>query len=451
MKSRTGGLFAVWFVLAACGAWPPPIVTPPVTLPVTPPVTPPVVNCEPVRPDRGSVLIGVVGKEAIFGVPGPQSRCDQAQPSDVRVSGPNGESLVGVRASVSVVGVQLASGGVNMRQADVTFTPSAPGLWKISVTWSTGATTTREVLASTSHVASMSSRRFVDRMDTCTRGPYRTLGGLVLCQRVAEIWVYRPDGEIDQSFHGNELVVRGNEVWSNRGDQLEHRSDVQGQLRFDGAIWTGPSLGYEAETRSGVALRYVETGLQGVGTREVLEARWTGAQLTSAFHATVPDLWSPMMVYEGGATWTTTSSTCLFEPGCQQTRCDSVVTCIDSGYLFSSGQSQLGTSALWNVGGRYHPGFAFLSALARPIRLGVPALELTLATTDRIDVYNMAPGFELPRFTVGQTVFLPRLEDSKFQLSQFGVDGTLVTMTDDWVISISTSSPFTLLFARTPQ
>lgn len=450
MKSNVRGLVGVWLVLAACGVWPPPIVTPPVTPPVDPPA--PVVNCEPLQGEIVSAPIGVVGDEGVFGVPGPEARCAQAQPSEVSVTGPNGESLAGVPSRVSVVGVITVSGTVpvprNMRQADVTFTPSAPGLWKISVTWSTGATTRRDVLASTSHAVSMDSRRFVDRMDTCTRGPYRTLGGLTFCQRVADIWVYRPDGTIDQSFHGNELVVRGDEVWSNRGDQLEHRSDVQGQLRFDGAIATGPSLGFEAETRSGVAFRYVETGLQGAGTREVLEARWNGTQLTSQLHPAVPDL-DAMMLYEGGATWGISRVSCLFEPGCQQTRCPSVVTCVDPGSV--SGQSQLASSALWQVGGVYRPGFAFLTALPRPLRLEVPPLQLTLATTDRIHEWNTAPGFELPRFNVGQTVFLPRLEDSKFQLSQFGVDGTLVTMTDDWVISISTSSPFTLLFARTPQ
>lgn len=440
MRRRSSAIVraVVLLVASACGQRFP--------RPVFPP--PPPVGCAtaPVEVPFTGTLLGALDEPGTFAVFGPLA-CTQAEAAEVHVSGPNGERIDDPQTSVAIAGVStVANVAVNLRQADVTFSPSSVGLWTISVRWSTGVESARTVLVSSRQPLSMSMRRFVDRMDTCTRGPYRTVDGLVFCQRQAEIWVYRFDGTIDQQFHGNELAVRGNEVWSNRGDQLEHRTDVQGQLRFDGAIPTGPSTSVMAETRPGVAFRYVD--FMDGGVQQILEARWDGAQLTSELHLGVPDLPFPMMVYEPASIWSIDVRSCLLEPGCQQTVCPSVMTCASPS---NNGQSHIGPDAIWNFGGRFNAGIAQVSAFPRPLRVSSPFVELLLNTgsSQPISDDSLARDFERPRFTHEQVVFAPRLEGERIVMTSFRIEGTLLTLTDDWVISAS--SAFTLLFARTPQ
>lgn len=81
------------------------------------------------------------------------------------------------------------------------------------------------------------TRTYVDRMDTCSEGPFRAKPGRVFCRRNEDIWVYRDDGSIDGHFKGNQLAVVGDGIWTADGLGYEHRTDLgAGGLRLDGRV-----------------------------------------------------------------------------------------------------------------------------------------------------------------------------------------------------------------------
>lgn len=386
------------------------------------------------KPRFVATLLAPVGQPGVFPVFGPPG-CTRALATEVHADGPNGVRIDGLVATVANE-QNIEADTAILRQAQVNFTPPETGIWTISVQWSTGEVSTRRMQVHPGEL-SMSLRRFVDRMDTCGAGPFRTLDGLVFCQRDTTVWVYRFDGTVDHSFPGTELTVSGNEVWSNAAERLEHRTDVQGQLRLDGALPTGPTTGSMGETLPGVAFRLVivGTGLQ------LLEARWDGSQLTSQLHP-APDK-SRLMLYERGSIWGVDVPICLIEPGCQLTQCPAVFTCASNSF---NSFSQAGIDAVW----KFEPTerLATLMAFPRPLSVNSPARELMVASEVTEANVRIAP--ERPRMLSEQLVIAPRLEGEQFRLTVFSVEGRLLSMTDDWVIT-NARSPFILLFARTPQ
>lgn len=166
------------------------------------------------------------------------------------------------------------------------------------------------------------TRRYVDRMDTCSEGPFRAKRGRLFCRRNEDIWVYRDDGSIDGHFKGDQLAVVGDEIWSADGLGFEHRTDLgEGGLRLDGRVDAEIALPW-GETQPGLAVRGVKRGL--------VELRWNGSALAARSITGFPDLERfalalhttddrPLLVSE--------EAVCTVTRGCQQTTCPSFFAC----------------------------------------------------------------------------------------------------------------------------
>lgn len=168
-------------------------------------------------------------------------------------------------------------------------------------------------------------RTFVDRMDTCSEGPFRAKSGRVFCRRNSDIWVYRDDGSIDGHFFGAQLAVVGDEIWSEDGRGFEHRTDLGAAgLRLDGRVDAEIALPF-GETRPGVAIRGIKNGL--------VELTWDGTSLSGRPLSGYPDIdqHAVALVSPGDArpVLARSQSTCTVTRGCQQTTCPSLFACTD--------------------------------------------------------------------------------------------------------------------------
>ncbi len=166
------------------------------------------------------------------------------------------------------------------------------------------------------------TRTYVDRMDTCSEGPFRAKPGRVFCRRNEDIWVYRDDGSIDGHFKGDQLAVVGDEIWTADGLGYEHRTDLgAGGLRLDGRVDAQIALPW-GETQPGVALRGVKSGL--------VELRWDGRVLTARSLSGFPDLERyalALRLTDDRPVLASEQAVCTVTRGCQQTTCPSFFSC----------------------------------------------------------------------------------------------------------------------------
>lgn len=187
-------------------------------------------------------------------------------------------------------------------------------------------------------------RTFVDRMDTCSEGPFRAKSGRVFCRRNSDIWVYRDDGSIDGHFFGAQLAVTGDEIWSEDGRGFEHRTDLgAGGLRLDGRVDAEIALPY-GETRPGVAIRGIKNGL--------IELTWDGTTLAGRSLSGYPDIDQDAvaLVSPGDArpVLARSNAICTVTRGCQQTTCPSLFSCTDPGAGASTGLLGVTATDLWH-------------------------------------------------------------------------------------------------------
>ena len=396
----------------------------------------------PVCQVPGSVgaQLGAEGVASEAWVDGPTRACAPTPTAEVEVRGPEG-AVVEATTTIEVARRDSAQGETEVNSAKVRFTPSQPGKWTVTAHWSPGGQTTVEMLVAPLLPSQPTlTRRYVDRMDSCERGPYLTLTGLTLCQRehspVSEVWVYGPDGSVLDHFDGRQLVVRGDEVWSwaNPGGvgQLEHRTALIASLRFDGAAALSSSW-TEGVTTANHAIR----GEPGT----IFEFVWNGTTLSRSALVTGSPFDRPVLIVERGTeTWA--GDGCLVAPGCTQTTCPAVVTCPGFwGWLIT-----VDAQGLWGLGGEYD--LWHLSVMPRPFsRTATPIQSQDFWSPPGWFATGSRAPFERLRVSTGTldgSLLLPKVVDGAVRWEALRAPGQIVTLTDDWAVGIG-PDVFTLL------
>lgn len=389
----------------------------------------------------------VEGTEAASVIAGPAAVCARNATADVQLTTPDGTKTAA--ENVELIDAPRFDENFDrrdLRAAAVRFAASQPGVWTITVRWSTGGESKRAVLVVPERRTGPTVlRRFIDRMDNCQRGPFRTSSGSVTCQRQGQIWVYGADGQIQEYFAGEQLAVRGDEIWSWAAGALEHRTAMPGALRLDGSVPLA-QMGPEGVTMPGSAIR-------GDGMR-VIEAKWDGATLTSTTIAEGYRFDEQTVITQGTETWT--AAGCQIQRGCQIAQCEPVRTCPTFNLGFAIG---IEPERVW----RFNQADSSFGRILG--RLNVSRLPLDLGTgpTSFIDlVFETGSGTNF--FGNG----LPNTQRVKFQLltgfvlvpyqqTPATIDfvalkdpGFALTVTEDWMISM-TGDPFTLLSTPMPS
>lgn len=389
----------------------------------------------------------VEGLETTSVLTGPSSSC-RAATVELEIVAPDGTKV----PANAVELIDTERNGLNfttvgVRAASVKFTPTQPGVWSLRARWSSGGESVRSVLAIALESGGPSVlRRFVDRMDNCERGPFRTSTGLMICERQQQLWVYGPTGELIDHFYGTQLVVRGDEVWSwavaALGPALEHRTALESGLRFDGSVplkQTSP----EGETIRGLAIR-------GEGDR-VIAVRWDGTALTSTTLAEGYRFNDPVVITQGNETWT--PEFCLVQRGCTVAMCEPVRTCpsVTAGSVIATEPERIWSSL----------GFFFSTNIAQA-RLNVSQRPLAVGRGPSSFIDLLFENGASPR-TIGGTlgdrlgIAISGFVLVPYQKSPDTIDfvaltdpGTARTFTSEWLIS-TTQDPFTLLSTPIPS
>ena len=210
------------------------------------------------------------------------------------------------------------------------FVAVEPGVYVVTLTQ--GGTTTRLPLHVDGAPTGGFVRRYDDRVDRCWRLFVTDLGRLV-CRFENEVLVYETTGALltrfvvadPNSTAESNVSVVGNEIWVRRDDRVEHRTDTDAGIRFDGQLSVSGGLPLLFDARPG---RIVVSG----GDR-VVEVLWNGSTLDAGLvFERLPSLDDPLIV--DGELWS--SDFCRVEPGCASSLCPVVRTC---------------TMANWNVVG----------------------------------------------------------------------------------------------------
>lgn len=387
--------------------------------------------------------LGIAGEEARFAFrEGPSwEGCDPgAVTATVEVLDPAGAPLAGPASAEVAVEPVLVRPGASLRSASALarFTPTRAGEWTVKVTWSTGGVqTARFPVAARAATAGPTVRRtYVDRLDACHHGgPFVTSSGLVVCARSDDrIWVYDAAGNILESFPGRAPVVQGSHLWSGVNASVEHRTDVGGALRYDGAV-TAPFGAAGSVPGKGQYAREADGG--------VLLMEWSGSTLTSQFVAG-PVPWGALIVVpEGGKAWNERG--CYARPGCQQTDCGNVDVCPtgenvgDATVLHDDaafGQYAFGSGDLLQWDFVMRP---------RPFGLGAPLVHRSVRLADSA-VPNGSWTSRSPTtreaFFVGDAFVWPvRDGDGLGFVAHPRVGELAYTLTDDWLIDVI--DPFT--------
>lgn len=287
---------------------------------------------------------------------------------------------------------------------------------------------------------------FVDRMDTCTRGPFRTLSGLTLCQRFdTNVFAYGHDGALVTSFPGAELMVRGDSVWTwstTNPDLVELRD---GTLALVGTAEVGRGGQTTATQTSG--LTQTDAGL-------VFRTATLGAQGLSVVEDPTP--WPATdvrgVVSREGDTWW--EGVCQVREGCASM----------PGACEAMRQCPPGTTATpWVVEGDAAWEVHSNRVQPRPFSLAAPSNEQLFTAVSPfsqlaslVQAGGQAPvlrPFTPPRHTPfpgpDQGVFVPSLEAGHLAFSVLATPGVVLTGTREFLVTLpDPNDPFTLRFHR---
>ncbi len=417
-------------------------------------------------------LVALVGLAAVgCGPPVPQRAC----PSELSVSD---SVLFGVGAEVSLpvglaagcsrpptelvsaklldpekneVPLRLAMNGAGQLLAF--FTPQRFGLYRLSI----GPPESGPVMSSSVHVVDDHSTpflttTFVDRLDNCLDGPFRTLQGLTLCNRfrsgsVPLVSVYGVDGSFLSSFSGASLVVRGDSVWSRPVDssvvelRVNRPSDTVpgGTLELIGSADVGSSGLTTAQHTSG--LRATDTGYR------YATARFDGTRLTVEEE---PEPWPDRNGFQGvvlreGTTWW--EDNCVVRYGCASMplSCDPVRQCSEGGARQVLAVDEDGVWLQLAV---------MVVMMPRPLvmSLDVSTEFITFpgGPTGAVSQSPVQKGAQIPILQANEGVFLPRRDGATFHLQLVrGVTGNVRSATREFIVSIPTAqNPFVVRFDR---
>lgn len=385
--------------------------------------------------------LGIVGEETRLAVSGGPSwsGCDPGTlTATVEVLDPSGVAAAGAASAEVSVGTQTSRSGASQSSASalVRFTPTRSGEWTVNLTWSSGGVqTARLLVAARAATAGPTVRRtYVDRLDACYNGgPFVTASGLVVCAREDDrIWVYDAAGNILESFVGRSPVVQGTHVWSGVNASIEHRTDVGGGLRYDGAVTAGFGIAGSVPGKGQYA-KEVDGG--------VLLMEWTGSTLTNQLIAARVPPNSLLAVPEGGKVWN--ESGCYAKPGCQQTDCGIVAICPTGESVgvaavlhddAAFGQYAVGSPGLlqWDFVMRPRP-FSLGPVVRKSLRL--PDTQWSGAWTSRSPTTREA-------VYVGDAFVWPLREGDDLGLVAHPRVGSLLyTLTDEWLLDVI--DPFT--------
>lgn len=393
---------------------------------------------------------GVVGERVAFSIPeGPSSTCappDAGLTASVEIIDPLGNKTSG-SASTSAI----AEGGLVGRsysyRVDTELTPTLAGRWTVNVAWSTGFVQTAFLpVASVRNTAPPVRRTYVDRVDYCLFSPYLSASGLLFCAREDDqVWVYDTNGQIRTHFPGRGVLVSGSDIWSFVNSELEHRTDVSGTLRFDGAV-TGPFGSARGEVRNGSIQRELADG-------GFMTVTWDGGTLGSErLEAPVP-FGSTAFVVENGVLWN--QDGCFERRGCQQTNCGFVRLCADQPGVTTSFEAEaaFGVSHVYDgqvLGGAY---VSVLVMRPRPFSLSAPVQSFVF-----VDARAGSPEFTVggwsgygpPDKAVVVTqrhVLFPKRVGESLMVEAVPRNGTrVVGVADDWLLEIT--DPFTLVATK---
>lgn len=398
----------------------------------------PVTGPTPFPDARG---LGIAGEAARLAVPaGPSwDGCDPgAVTATVEVLDPAGAPVPGAgSAEVSVSTLNLRT-GASRRSASalVGFTPTRPGEWTVNLSWSSGGVqTARLLVAARAATAGPTVRRtYVDRLDACnTGGPFVTSSGLLVCGREDDrVWVYDAAGEILESFVGRFPVVQGSHVWSAVNSSIEHRTDVGGALRYDGAVTAGFG-GAGSLPGPGQYVREADGG--------VLLLEWDGSALTGQLVAGPVPWGSQLAVPEGGKVWNQRG--CYAKPGCQQTNCGNVEVC-PTGDNVGEAPVLHGNAALGVYAEHSEAGVRVeLLMRPRPFSLGAPVARKLVFLPPLTDTPWTASAINTRTAVVsGAAFFWPVREGDGVGLLAHPRAGKLLyTLTDEWLVDVL--DPFT--------
>lgn len=370
----------------------------------------------------------------------------------MRVVVPNGpaSSLCAVRAtlrapsgteqSMPVTQIpSIGSSGLLAWTTNLAFTPDQPGEWTVFVRWTDGVNMGEQSLDfpvfGSAPTGTPITQTFVDRMDTCRGGVQRTTNGLVLCERDdQQTWVYASDGSILTSFVGVQLRVLGNEVWTLVGSDVQHRTDVGGSLRFDGAV-TIDLNGAFSEVDTG---RYVRS----VRATGVAVVTWDDATLS--VHSTNDVPGARFLEADGGA-WDLRG--CSYQRGCQQTACPPIVTCPME---LDSPASLLTVDAVWGVVSQFSNDFvqARFRMKKRPLMLEDPSeVALFFPQEGQTDVAFTFPG-SMPTYDTGRHVLLLERDGGAITFSAVQAHRVL-SVNRNFLITLG-ADPLTVVFTPMP-
>lgn len=376
-------------------------------------------------------------------MPHPVPACGDGRPCRVIVTGPQ---------EATDISPQVLRGFV-----DVSFRAPAPGRYHISLEWPGGWFSSREVVVPRPDSLTTTTQRFVDRMDTCDEGPFRSVSGLTFCASRGIVYVYGTDGAFSTQFRGAVLRVRGDEIWSandqGAGAVVEHRTAlIDGGLRFDGHGDLPVQGVFSGEVRPGSLV------MPGVD-RVVITVFDAGVVTSTATNIPLPQLSTSIGFIEGNGL--VESRGCLVTSGCAvRPDCLAVYQCpkesdggqanIDWTYFTFSNEAVLGGSALTGAifNGRQIQTVE-IDYLPRPVALRRPFVY-RYETSIWSSWLSRAPGLDRPGLVVfGNVLLTPHVfADGGLELSAVRTMGAPLTVTDEWVLS--SPDPFSLGISPAP-
>ncbi|MFT3709448.1 MAG: hypothetical protein QM817_17570 [Archangium sp.] len=334
----------------------------------------------------------------------------------------------------------------NLCELQARFTPLVEGVHSIELLNEGRPFARRATLVIEAQSLGFRTSTFLDRMDDCRLGPYRTSNGIVLCKHDQDIAAYAPDGGRVEFFRAASLAVLGTDVWTMEGAQFRHLTAIDdGTLRDDGVAQSPPiSSWFDTTVRNGSIINtsaldgWVEVSFDG----GVLSSTFTPASFSQQFFGPGPTSFIP----EPGVGAFTTNL-CVASPGCQPPlTCEPTVTCPSSKAVINS----IGEHAVFSV---FSPNFdssMTVGAIARPLEppLTWSPFQLDMPTLPVVPILH--PGLESPAFQVGSRVVFLELVDGTVKLRAFSFPGKLASVTDDWVISTDPSNPMKIFYAPSP-